>query len=241
MRAGLKPRPYTRRRKEQYSQKRTARNGCSTKKKDVRRGAKAPKISSNSSARLKSCPPKEKTVKGAQPGTAVPLSWRQRDSQEWLSHWERSGCATKKKDAGLPDTNRRDSHKPGESPALRTPGTRPANMRNGRGEPRPYTRRRKEQYSQKRTARNGCSTKKKDVRRGAKAPKISSNSSARLKSCPPKEKTVKGAQPGVAVPLEQHGEVNSPLHSAGRQKDSQEWLSHRPRQCGLVLNTTSTQ
>src|SRR5437016_13911675 len=78
MRAGLKPRPYTRRRKEQYSQKRTARNGCSTKKKDVRRGGKAPKISSNSSARLKSCPPKEKTVKGAQPGTAVLLgtAWR---------------------------------------------------------------------------------------------------------------------------------------------------------------------
>src|SRR5438132_5988494 len=98
MRAGLKPRPYTRRRQEQYSQKRTARNGCSTKKKDVRRGAEAPMISSNSSARLKSRPAKEKTVEGAQPGTAVPLSWRQRDSQEWLSHWERSGCSTKKKD-----------------------------------------------------------------------------------------------------------------------------------------------
>src|SRR5947199_9330302 len=122
MRAGLKPSTYTRRRKEQYRQKRTARNGCSTKKKDVRRGAKAPKISSNSSARLKSCPPKEKTVKGAQPGTAVPLSWRQRDSQEWLSHWEQSGSATKKKEARPPDTMRLDTKKPEQSPELHTAG-----------------------------------------------------------------------------------------------------------------------
>jgi len=43
------------------------------------------------------------------------------------------------------------------------------------------------------------------------------------------------------VLLERHGEVNSPLHAARRQEDSQEWLSHLPRQCGLVLNITSTQ
>src|SRR5438445_719314 len=107
--------------------------------------------------------------------------------------------------------------------------------------PRPYTRRTKEQYSHKRLARNGCSTEKKDLRRGTKPPKISPNYAARLKSFHQKEKTVKGAQPGVAVPLEQPGEANSPLDLARRQEDSQAWLSHRPRQCGLVLNTTSTQ
>jgi hypothetical protein len=36
-------------------------------------------------------------------------------------------------------------------------------------------------------------------------------------------------------------EVNSLLRSARRHEDSHEWLLHPPRQCRLVLNTTSTQ
>src|SRR5207302_664661 len=94
-------RHYTRRRKEQYSQKRTARNGCSTKKKDAGRGAEAPMILRTLSARLKSCPPKEKTVKGVQPGVAVLLG------TEWLCHEEERCRASRHKSSGLPQNGRK--------------------------------------------------------------------------------------------------------------------------------------